>query len=70
MNVKVLALILTVAVTGLNFAHAAEEPKTKADPRIDQLLEQNAQILKNQAEIKQQLEKLSQEILQLRRRSS
>ena len=53
MNIKVIALVTTVALTGFYFAHAAEEAKPKSDPRIDKLLEQNEQILKNQADIKQ-----------------
>lgn len=40
------------------------------DPRIDKLLQQNELILKNQDEIKKQLEGLKQDILQLRRRAS
>ena len=70
MNVKTLALIATVALTGLYFAHAADEPKAKLDPRIDKLIEQNDQILKNQDDIKKTLNQLSQDLLQLRRRSS
>lgn len=69
MNMKLLALIATLTVTGLGVVHA-DEPKEKPDPRIDKLLQQNEQILKNQEEIKQRLEKINQDLLQLRRRVS
>ncbi len=69
MNIKLLALVATIAVIGLGFVHA-DESKEKADPRIDKLLQQNEQILKNQEEIKQRLDKINQDLLQLRRRVS
>jgi hypothetical protein len=70
MNVKLIALLVALALTGLYLAHAAEEDKRPADPRIDKLLEQNEQILRNQAEILKRLDKIDQDLLQLRRRVS
>jgi len=74
MKIKTLALVTVIAVSGFLLAHAADPlPSVKpaaTDPRIDKLIQQNEQIIRNQADIKQQLEKLSQEIMQLRRRSS
>lgn len=53
------------------FAQSEAKPGgPTADPRIDKLLEQNEQILKNQAEMLKQLEGLKQDLLQLRRRAS
>ena len=70
-------IILTLAVAGLLvggslfYSHAQvaqEEPS--GDARLDKIIEQNKEILKNQAEFKEALEKLQRDILQLRRRSS
>jgi hypothetical protein len=70
-------LFVTVAVAALlvagTFALAqAPAPPKPAPPdlRIDKLLDQNAQILKNQAEILKKLDGLKEDVLQLRRRSS
>jgi len=50
---------------------AASDAKAAVpDPRIDKLLEQNAQILKNQDEILKDLADLKEGVLQARRRSS
>lgn len=70
MKKSLLAVIAAIAVAGLCFVHAEDKPKPATDSRIDKLIEQNEQILKNQAELKEKLDKLSQDLLQLRRRSS
>lgn len=70
MNSKTLVLIAVLGLTGLVIAQTHEASRPTADPRIDKLLEQNERILKNQEEIKQRLEKISQDLLQLRRRLS
>jgi hypothetical protein len=71
-HLLVVALAALVVVgTWIGTAQGETKPATQSsDPRIDKLLEQNEQILKNQAEIKKQLEGLKQDILQIRRRSS
>lgn len=70
MNSKTLVLIAVLGLTGLVIAQTQDTSRPAADPRIDKLLEQNERILKNQEEIKQRLEKISQDLLQLRRRLS
>jgi hypothetical protein len=56
---------------GLYLAQAQTAVKsTEGDARLDKIIEQNELILKNQAEMKKQLEQLSTDLLQLRRRSS
>ncbi len=70
MNAKLLAAVALLAVAGLYFVRAADEAKPAPDPRIDKLIQQNEQILKNQDEIKQKLDKMTQDLLQLRRRAS
>ena len=68
---------VTVAVAALlvagtfAIAQAPAQPKTApSDTRIDKLLEQNEQILKNQQDILKQLGDLKESILILKRRSS
>ena len=67
-------LFLTVAVAALlvagTFAIAQAPTQPKADPRIDKLLEQNEQILKNQGEIMKSLADMKESLLILKRRSS
>jgi hypothetical protein len=70
-------LFVTVAVAALlvagafAIAQAPAQPKpAPPDPRIDRLLEQNDQILKNQQDILKQLGDLKESILILKRRSS
>ena len=73
MNHKVLttlAVAAVIAVGGLFISKASGENKPASDPRIDKVIQQNEQILKNQAEIMKTLEQLRTEITQLRRRSS
>jgi hypothetical protein len=74
MNAK---LFVTVAVAALlvagtfAIAQAPAQPKpAPPDQRIDRLLEQNDQILKNQQDILKQLGDLKESILILKRRSS
>ena len=74
MNTK-FAAIFTLAVglvAGSLFIAQAQtaEPKVPADPRIDKVIEQNEQILKNQADMMKSLEDLKKGVLQLRVRSS
>jgi hypothetical protein len=62
---------LVLVGTWIGTAHGQTKPATEtSDPRIDKLIEQNEQILKNQEEIKKQLDGLKQDLLQLRRRAS
>jgi predicted RND superfamily exporter protein len=70
-------LFVTVAVAALlvagtfAIAQAPAQPKpAPSDTRIDKLLEQNEQILKNQQDILKQLGDLKESILILKRRSS
>ncbi|MCS7049094.1 MAG: hypothetical protein N3A53_00640 [Verrucomicrobiae bacterium] len=70
MKTKTLALVAVLGLTGLVIAQAHDVSRPAFDPRIDKLLEQNERILKNQEEIKQRLDKISQDLLQLRRRLS
>jgi hypothetical protein len=66
------ALVVAVAL-----AQEKEKEATKLDQRIDKLLEQNEQILKNQEEILknqqntlQRLDKIDEQILGIRRKTS
>ncbi len=70
MNTKLLVAVVAIAVAGLFFVRAADQTTPAADPRIDKLIQQNEQILKNQDAIMKQLEDLKEGVLQLRRRSS
>ena len=73
MNHKVLttlAVAAVIAVGGLFISKASGETKPASDPRVDKLIQQNEQILKNQQDIMKTLEQLRTEITQLRRRSS
>ena len=70
-------IFVTVAVAALlvagtfAIAQAPAQPKpAPSDTRIDKLLEQNEQILKNQQDILKQLGDLKESILILKRRSS
>ena len=74
-NKLVVTIALAVGVIAGSFFIAQAQGETKAasaaaDPRIDKLLEQNQQILKNQDEILKQLADLKEGVLQIRRRSS
>ena len=69
--VPIVALAVGLVAGSLFVAQAQSETKpVPPDTRIDKLLEQNDQILKNQAEILKQLGDLKEGVLQLRRRSS
>lgn len=69
--VAILALAVGLVAGSLFVAQAQSEPKpAPPDPRIDKLIEQNTQILKNQDEILKQLGDLKEGVLQIRRRSS
>ena len=74
MSKKILALgavVAVLAVASLVYAQAQAQSQTsKPDPRIDKLLEQNEQILKNQADILKSLEELKLGIRQVRRSGS
>ena len=69
--VPIVTLAVGLVAGSLFVAQAQSETKpVPPDPRIDKLLEQNDQILKNQAEILKQLGDVKEGVLQLRRRSS
>lgn len=69
--VPIVALAVGLVAGSLFVARAQSETKpVPPDTRIDKLLEQNDQILKNQAEILKQLGDVKEGVLQLRRRSS
>jgi hypothetical protein len=68
-------LIVSLCVAGIlaaaAVAWAQQKPTTPGtDSRIDKLVEQNEQILKNQAEILKKLDNIETGIGQLRRRAS
>lgn len=69
--------IVTLAVAALlvagtfAIAQAPTQPKAPPpDPRIDKVIEQNVQILKNQDEILKSLSDMKESLLILKRRSS
>lgn len=72
----VLALAGALAAGAIVTAQTTTKPqsstaaKPAGDPRIDKLLEQNEQILKNQQEILQRLDTINTGVQQMRRRSS
>ena len=69
--VPILMLAVGLVAGSLFVAQAQSETKpAPPDSRIDKLLEQNDQILKNQADILKQLGEVKEGVLQLRRRSS
>ena len=73
MNAKYIAIFALAAglVAGSLFVvQAQSDVKPASDKRIDKLLEQNEQILKNQDEILKQLGEVKEGVLQIRRRSS
>jgi peptidoglycan hydrolase CwlO-like protein len=80
MNKKIIVSLCVAAalVAGtIVLAQSADQAKTKADPRIDQLIEQNKKIqktqddiLKNQETVIKMLEEVKTGLQQLRRRSS
>jgi hypothetical protein len=75
MNNKTIATVILVALIAagtLVFAQqqAATPAKPAGDPRIDKLLEQNAQILKNQSDMDKKLDDIKEGLLQVRRRTS
>ncbi len=74
MNGKFLAILagsaLLVAATWV-FAQGQVKPAAAPpDPRIDKIVDQNDQILKNQQEMLKAIADIKQDLLQLRRRSS
>jgi hypothetical protein len=64
------AVALLVGTLVVAQSDAPAQAKPAADSRIDKLLEQNDQILKNQQEIMKVLEQLKTDMNQLRRRTS
>jgi hypothetical protein len=72
--VAIFALAVGLVAGSLFMAQAQTETNKPAspstDPRVDKLLEQNDQILKNEDEIIRDLNDLKEGVLQLRRRSS
>ena len=65
------ALCIAAAIAGTFVVAQAQNPaKPPPDPRIDKLLEQNEQILKNQDEIFKTLANMKESLLILKRRSS
>ncbi len=69
--VPILMLAVGLVAGSLFVAQAQSETKpAPPDPRINKLMEQNDQILKNQADILKQLGEIKEGVLQLRRRSS
>jgi hypothetical protein len=70
MKTKLIVSICVAATLAVAIALAQENKSSTQDPRIDKLIEQNAQILKNQDEILKKLDKLDQGLLQVRRRTS
>ena len=74
MNKKLVALSVVVtllAIAGLVYAQGqGPTPAPKPDPRIDKLLIQNEQILKNQQDILKQLAEIQVGVTQTRRRGS
>jgi hypothetical protein len=66
------ALCVAAAIAAGTFvvAQAQNQPKSPPDPRIDKLLEQNEQILKNQDAIMKELTTVKEYVNWLRRRSS
>jgi uncharacterized membrane protein len=70
MKTKLLVSLCIAAAFAVVIALAQAQEPTKPDPRIDKLLQQNEQILKNQSTILEKLEKIDQGLLQVRRRTS
>jgi hypothetical protein len=74
MNRKFVAIFVLAAalVAGGLFVVQAQTPvkPPPSDPRIDKLMEQSDQILKNQEQIMKDLSDVKEGVLQLRRRSS
>ncbi len=69
--VPILMLAVGLVAGSLFVAQAQSETKpAPPDSRINKLMEQNDQILKNQADILKQLGEIKEGVLQLRRRSS
>lgn len=69
MKTKLLLVAIFVVAAGF-WTYAQQQRETKPDPRVDKLLEQNEQILKNQAEIMKSLETIQGGLQVLRRRST
>jgi hypothetical protein len=73
MNHKTLAalcIVAALATTTLVLAQSKSAATPASDPRIDKLLEQNEQILKNQEAILKELGQVKDWVDWLRRRSS
>jgi len=65
-----LCLAVLILTSGIVWAQTSPAPKPVAtDTRVEKLIEQNQQILKNQEEILKRLERIEQGLTQLRRRS-
>jgi hypothetical protein len=65
------ACIAAIIVAGsLAIAAQPAKPAAGSDPRLDKVIEQNEQILKNQAEIMKMLQEVQTGLNALRRRSS
>jgi hypothetical protein len=73
MNTRtIVALSVAIAVVVGTWAIAAQptKPAAGSDPQLDKVIQQNDQILKNQAEIMKTLQEVQAGINALRRRSS
>ncbi|MBM3859895.1 MAG: hypothetical protein FJ395_09625 [Verrucomicrobia bacterium] len=70
MKTKLLVSLCVATAFAVAIALAQDKESTKPDPRIDKLLEQHQQILKNQTQILERLDKIEQGLLQVRRRTS
>ena len=70
MNTKLLtALCVAGLIAGASFVLAQSKSTSDAD-RIDKLIQQNEQILKNQEEMMKQLKDINENVFVLKRRSS
>ena len=65
-----IAAALAVGTYVLAQSQSQVQPRSSPDPRIDKVLEQNEQILKNQTEILKALEEIKTGLTQIRRRTS
>ena len=74
MNTKLVAVFALAAglIAGSLFVAQAQTETKPApkDTRLDKVIEQNEQILKNQDEMMKRLDELKEGVLQIRRRSS
>jgi hypothetical protein len=73
MKTKLFATVCVALALAAAIAFAQDKEPARAakpDPRIDKLIEQNEQILKNQQEILDRLGKIETGLTQVRRRGS